>query len=361
MSIGTKIRQLRREKDLTQEQLAEYLGITAKAVSQWETDRTAPDLSQLPILCNLFKVTSDTLLEIDISSKQKKIDDIYNAAYETAANGDHKSSINMWLEGIKRYPDAFKLILEYVNEVYIYSQILDDRDVHVERALSYIDRIFLECTDSKIRNGAVEIACMWYPKIDKTQEAIELASTLPDITCDEMLTSIYTGKKQHEIWCQNIVGKFTRAIGDLSSYARCVDDEGNDIFSDSEKIALCKKQIEMFKLFFEQGDYMYHSQYIELPYRTLATIYARNNDDKEVLNCLFEAAKYAIKFDTYDYEAEHKSLITRGDIAGGVWWYDEHNRSFDLLEWIKNDKTFDFVRKSKDFEKIIERLESVAK
>jgi len=35
--IGTIIRQKRREKDLTQEQLAEYLGITARAVSQWET------------------------------------------------------------------------------------------------------------------------------------------------------------------------------------------------------------------------------------------------------------------------------------------------------------------------------------
>lgn len=361
MSIGTKIRQLRRDKDLTQEQLAEYLGITAKAISQWETDRTAPDLSQLPILCNLFNVTSDTLLGIDISLKQKKIDEIYDAAYAKACSGDHKTSINMWLEGIQCYPDSFKLIIEYITEVYIYYQMLEDKDLHIERALSYIDRIILESTDSKIRNKAVEIACMWYPKIDKTQKAIELAHTLPDVSCDEMLTLIYTGKKKHNIWQRNIMGKFTRAIGDLSSYARCVDDEGNDIFSDREKIVLCKKQIEMFKLFFEQGDYMYHSQYIEVSYRTLATIYARNNDDKEVLNCLFEAAKYAIKFDTYDYEAEHKSLIARGDVAGGVWWYDEHNRSFDLLEWIKNDKTFDFVRKSKDFEKIVQRLESVAK
>ncbi len=38
MAIGTMIRQRRREKDLTQEQLADYLGITAKAVSQWETE-----------------------------------------------------------------------------------------------------------------------------------------------------------------------------------------------------------------------------------------------------------------------------------------------------------------------------------
>ena len=65
MSIGTTIKKLRRERSMTQEQLAEYLGITANAVSQWECDRTAPDISQLPILAGLFSTTIDTLLEYD--------------------------------------------------------------------------------------------------------------------------------------------------------------------------------------------------------------------------------------------------------------------------------------------------------
>ena len=44
MSIGSTIKKLRRERNMTQEQLAECLGITANAVSQWECDRTAPDI-----------------------------------------------------------------------------------------------------------------------------------------------------------------------------------------------------------------------------------------------------------------------------------------------------------------------------
>lgn len=40
MTIGSTIRQLRQEQDITQEQLAEALGITSRAVSQWECDRT---------------------------------------------------------------------------------------------------------------------------------------------------------------------------------------------------------------------------------------------------------------------------------------------------------------------------------
>ncbi len=63
MSIGSTIKRMRREHDMTQEQLAEHLGITSNAVSQWERDLTAPDISQLPILSNLFEITIDELLK----------------------------------------------------------------------------------------------------------------------------------------------------------------------------------------------------------------------------------------------------------------------------------------------------------
>ena len=73
MTIGTTIKALRRERDITQEQLAEYLNVSAQAVSQWETDRTAPDISQLPVLANIFGVTTDRLLGVDITKANEKI------------------------------------------------------------------------------------------------------------------------------------------------------------------------------------------------------------------------------------------------------------------------------------------------
>ena len=81
MSVGTTIKKLRRERDMTQEQLAEYLGITANAVSQWECDKTSPDISQLPILANLFEVTTDFLLGVNVSNKQAAIDQICKEAW----------------------------------------------------------------------------------------------------------------------------------------------------------------------------------------------------------------------------------------------------------------------------------------
>ena len=63
MTIGKRIAHLRKEKGLTQEELAQHMGISPQAVSKWENDQTCPDISALPKLAKLFGVTVDELLE----------------------------------------------------------------------------------------------------------------------------------------------------------------------------------------------------------------------------------------------------------------------------------------------------------
>ena len=63
MTIGKRIAHLRKEKGLTQEELASHMGISPQAVSKWENDQTCPDISALPKLARLFGVTVDELLE----------------------------------------------------------------------------------------------------------------------------------------------------------------------------------------------------------------------------------------------------------------------------------------------------------
>ena len=62
MTIGKRIAQLRKEKGLTQEELAQHMGISPQAVSTWENDQTCPDISALPALSKLLGVTVDELL-----------------------------------------------------------------------------------------------------------------------------------------------------------------------------------------------------------------------------------------------------------------------------------------------------------
>ena len=63
MTIGKRIGLLRKEKGLTQEELASHMGVSPQAVSKWENDQTCPDISALPRLARLLGVSVDELLE----------------------------------------------------------------------------------------------------------------------------------------------------------------------------------------------------------------------------------------------------------------------------------------------------------
>ena len=61
-SIGNRIAKFRKAKGMTQEDLANQLGVSSQAVSKWENDASCPDISLLPQLCKVLGVTTDELL-----------------------------------------------------------------------------------------------------------------------------------------------------------------------------------------------------------------------------------------------------------------------------------------------------------
>ena len=73
MQVGKRIKELRIENNLTQEALAEQLGVSFQAVSRWENDLTYPDITLLPILSNMFGVSVDFLLDVDVKKKKPKL------------------------------------------------------------------------------------------------------------------------------------------------------------------------------------------------------------------------------------------------------------------------------------------------
>lgn len=76
MNIGETIKKLRKQKDITQEQLAEYLNISPQAISRWEISSTLPDITLIPMLANIFDVSTDMLFGVDIDAKEKRIEAI---------------------------------------------------------------------------------------------------------------------------------------------------------------------------------------------------------------------------------------------------------------------------------------------
>ncbi|MCX4365004.1 MAG: helix-turn-helix domain-containing protein [Bacilli bacterium] len=62
MSIGQKLSDLRKSKHLSQEDVADRLGVTRQTISKWETDQSTPDFDKIIPICELFGLSSDELL-----------------------------------------------------------------------------------------------------------------------------------------------------------------------------------------------------------------------------------------------------------------------------------------------------------
>ena len=76
MDLGKKIKELRRTHNITQERLAEEMGVTAQAVCKWESGRTMPDIALLPELSVFFGVTIDELFELTEDSHLERINNM---------------------------------------------------------------------------------------------------------------------------------------------------------------------------------------------------------------------------------------------------------------------------------------------
>lgn len=85
--LAERIRQLRRQKGLSQEQLADQIGVSRQAVSKWESEQSAPELDKVLALSLLFQTSTDYLLKGEQPAGQKKPDARIFAIVATALNG----------------------------------------------------------------------------------------------------------------------------------------------------------------------------------------------------------------------------------------------------------------------------------
>ena len=72
MTIAEKIKKLRKDNNMTQEDLAEKLNVSRQTISKWETDVVIPDADNIVSICKLFNITTDELLDYKVESVQKK-------------------------------------------------------------------------------------------------------------------------------------------------------------------------------------------------------------------------------------------------------------------------------------------------
>ncbi len=76
MTLGTKIAQLRKNMSITQDALAQQLGVTNQAVSKWESDQCCPDVMLLPKLADIFEVSIDALFDREPKAAPRQVEDL---------------------------------------------------------------------------------------------------------------------------------------------------------------------------------------------------------------------------------------------------------------------------------------------
>lgn len=86
-TLGMMISSLRKEKGMTQLELAERMGVTDKAVSKWERDLSFPDINSIPKLAEVFETSVDELMQVQTVTKENKNKSKANEIVDIALKG----------------------------------------------------------------------------------------------------------------------------------------------------------------------------------------------------------------------------------------------------------------------------------
>ena len=112
LSMGQTIKKLRKERNLTQEELAEQLNVTFQAISKWENETGMPDISQVVPLASVFGISTDVLFGTFGTSDEEEVKKILDSAYRLNENGetDVKRRYAELQDGLKKYPNNIWLL-----------------------------------------------------------------------------------------------------------------------------------------------------------------------------------------------------------------------------------------------------------
>lgn len=201
MKINELIRKYRKEQHLTQEQVANYLGVTAPAVNKWENGISYPDITLLAPLARFLKTDVDTLLSFHDELSDMEIDKIIRElSLEIGTEGLVKTFEKV-SKLIKEYPSCNKLILYTAQllNAFLLMQEIEDKEKYKKQITAWFEIVAFG-EDKELSNMATVSLCQDYMVNGNYDEAQKLLDQIPPLGFDKrtIQANIYSKQENYD-------------------------------------------------------------------------------------------------------------------------------------------------------------------
>ena len=181
MSIANIIISKRREKGVTQDELASHLGISKGAVSKWENGNAYPDIMLLPFIAEYFAITIDQLMNHSPRLSEAEIVKIYTRLIEDFSSKPFEEVIEECDSLAKRHYTCFPF-LRYVTLLYInhasMAETTERKAQIFQMAIDLCEHILQNCREPNLMQMAARLQATCYIQVGQPEKVIELL-------CDE--------------------------------------------------------------------------------------------------------------------------------------------------------------------------------
>lgn len=344
LKIGENIRKHRRDMGLSQEVLAERLGVSFQAVSKWERNETYPDVTLLPSIANFFHISVDSLLGTDEIKEAEEIKAIVSKCHEYDTHYEGRKLIETIEAGLKRYPNNFKLLSWYAYAI---------QNKNPEKCVETCKYILDNCTDQSIRNWTQSNLCYGYFKRGDRDKAIECARQLPSYydTREDALRHFLDGDELKQHIQDNIIidlaYEFWFSVRKLQEF-----------YSPAEQIELFRKSNMIYDVIYETDDIPFKFTRKMRNYQGMVEVCLENGMKDEAFGYMRKAAECAIEHDKLPSVVESEALLFNCHPYDRKWERKDKMKLCDVLlnDFETEDDIYSEIRETTEYMEIVDIL-----
>lgn len=199
MNLGNNLKTLRKNKNITQEELAEYISVSPQTVSKWENNISAPDISMLPLLADFYNVSIDGLLQYSSAKRREKMTELSNYVHELLNQGKTKEAYDWLKNQMSEWSLSIGVnhLFAVVIRSYAEERQGDEKEQLLLEAIRQCEKVInLDQNETDRTAQAKMTMCFCLYDLKRFQEAEKVAKTLPSVfsSRERVLCKISTGE-----------------------------------------------------------------------------------------------------------------------------------------------------------------------